>query len=87
MHYLELPAGRRSASWDAIYAPERLAHVLASDGHRAESWRPVVTLAKGAAAARRLVGDDRTRWMTHEAPRAIVDGTRLPDAPPGRQAD
>lgn len=58
------------------------AHILASDGHRASSWRPVTQLAEAVKAASKLVGEARARWMTSTAPAAIVAGTDLPE-PPG----
>jgi protein-tyrosine phosphatase len=58
-----------------------LVDVIASDGHRATSWRPVTVLEAGVAAADRLVGQARARWMASEAPRAIVEGRELPPAP------
>ncbi len=60
---------------------EDLAHVIASDGHRAESWRPVGSLAAAVGAATQLVGASRARWMTSVAPAAIIAGTALPPAP------
>ncbi len=60
---------------------EGLAHALASDGHRAESWRPVTALAKAADAAADLVGPERARWMTEAVPAAILAGEALPVAP------
>jgi protein-tyrosine phosphatase len=60
-----------------------LAHVLASDGHRATEWRPVSELAAGVEALSRLIGRERAMWMARDVPGAIVDGaTALPDAPP-----
>jgi protein-tyrosine phosphatase len=58
-----------------------LAHVLASDGHRATSWRPVTSLRQGAQAAAAIVGDDRANWMVHDVPGAIVEGVEFPPAP------
>lgn len=58
-----------------------LAHVLASDAHRASSWRPVTRLAEGARAAAALVGPERALWLVQGAPAAIIDGVSLP-APP-----
>ena len=57
---------------------EGLAHVVASDGHRATSWRPVTKLAAGLEALTALVGAERARWMAAGAPRAIVEGMKLP---------
>jgi protein-tyrosine phosphatase len=59
-----------------------LADVLASDGHRGFSWRPVTDLTQGVQAAVRLVGAARANWMASEAPAAILSGTELPPAPP-----
>jgi len=58
-----------------------LAHVIASDGHRGSSWRPVTRLAEAARAAGGLVGPDRACWMTSDVPGAIVAGETLPEAP------
>ncbi|HEY3727764.1 MAG TPA: CpsB/CapC family capsule biosynthesis tyrosine phosphatase [Solirubrobacteraceae bacterium] len=58
-----------------------LVHALASDGHRAESWRPVRNLPEGLQVAESLLGCGRAQWMTRAAPQAIVDGTELPDPP------
>jgi protein-tyrosine phosphatase len=58
-----------------------LVHVIASDGHRAASWRPVTRLAQGVEAAVELVGRDRALWMAEAAQRAIIEGTELPPAP------
>lgn len=61
---------------------EGLAHVLASDGHRASSWRPITKLARGLEALSELVGAERALWMASDAPRAIVEGFELPQEPP-----
>lgn len=58
-----------------------LVHALASDGHRAESWRPVTQLAQGLAAAAALVGAERASWMVEAAPAAIIASRPLPDPP------
>jgi protein-tyrosine phosphatase len=58
-----------------------LAHVLASDGHRATSWRPVGTLAAGVQAATALVGSARAQWMASGAPAAVISGADLPTPP------
>ena len=60
---------------------EGLVQVIASDGHRARSWRPMSSLAAGVEAAAQLVGPARARWMASEAPAAIVNGLPLPPAP------
>jgi protein-tyrosine phosphatase len=59
-----------------------LAHVIASDGHRAADWRPVTLLHEAHQAAGELVGPDRAAWMTYGAPRSILDGETLAEAPP-----
>jgi protein-tyrosine phosphatase len=59
-----------------------LVHALASDSHRAESWRPVTRLPEAVAAAANLLGPDRARWMSADAPAAIFNGAELPEAPP-----
>jgi protein-tyrosine phosphatase len=59
-----------------------LAHALASDAHRASSWRPVTRLAQAESAAATLVGPERARWLTQSAPAAIIQGAELPQAPP-----
>jgi protein-tyrosine phosphatase len=59
-----------------------LVHALASDSHRAESWRPVTRLPEAVAAAASLLGPDRARWMSADAPAAIFNGAELPEAPP-----
>jgi protein-tyrosine phosphatase len=58
-----------------------LAHAIASDGHRASSWRPVTLLSAGVEAAATLVGHARAQWMASDAPRAIIAGESLPAAP------
>jgi hypothetical protein len=61
---------------------EGLAHAIASDGHRAAKWRPVTVLAEAIESAVALVGPERARWMTRDAPAAIIEGRPLPPAPP-----
>jgi protein-tyrosine phosphatase len=61
---------------------EGLAHVIASDGHRAASWRPITRLAEAASVAEELVGAERAQWMMTVVPRAIVEGAELPEPPP-----
>ncbi len=60
---------------------EGLVDAIASDGHRAASWRPVTVLPAALTAAERLVGAARARWMVAEAPGAIVAGRELPPPP------
>jgi len=59
-----------------------LAHVIASDGHRAASWRPVTALGDAVGAVSAIVGWARAQWMVCAAPAAIVAGVPLPDPPP-----
>jgi protein-tyrosine phosphatase len=75
---------RRSATsrLGARLCVDGLVHALASDSHRAESWRPVTRLPQAVEAAAALVGPDRARWMAAAAPAAIVAGAGLPEAPP-----
>jgi protein-tyrosine phosphatase len=58
-----------------------LAHALASDGHRAQAWRPITDLPDAVEKLSAAVGSERARWLASEAPRAICQGARL-DAPP-----
>ena len=61
---------------------EGLVHAIASDGHRAESWRPVTVLDEAVQAAAQLVGEARAQWMAKAAPAAIVEGAELRNPPP-----
>ncbi len=58
-----------------------IAHAIASDGHRAASWRPVGRLAEAARAAESLVGREQAGWMLAAAPAAIVAGVEPPERP------
>jgi hypothetical protein len=60
---------------------EGLAHAIASDGHRAASWRAVTTIPAAATAVEAFVGPVRAHWMTHAAPTAILTGEELPEPP------
>lgn len=60
---------------------EGLAHAIASDGHRARSWRPVTALGTAVDVAAAIVGPLRASWMGREAPAAIIAGNELPDPP------
>jgi protein-tyrosine phosphatase len=55
--------------------------VVASDGHRGTSRRPVTALALAADELARIVGPDRARWMTSIAPGALVAGQPIPPPP------
>lgn len=57
-----------------------LGHVLASDGHRAERWRPITVLPAAISAAAELVGAERAQWMAGTAA-AIIDGTEVSPPP------
>jgi protein-tyrosine phosphatase len=79
-----LRADRRGSHLQRLAARlcrDGLAHVIASDGHRAASWRPVDELAAAVAVAGALVGPERARWLTRHAPAAILNGEQLPEAP------
>lgn len=58
---------------------EGLAHVIASDAHRARDWR-TPELSAGVAAAERLA-PLRARWMVTDSPAAILEGRPLPRPP------
>jgi protein-tyrosine phosphatase len=75
------PAGRMAA-W---LCTEGLAQVVASDGHRASSWRPVTAVGEAASALARLVGEARAQWMTAAVPAAIISSEPLPEAPAIRE--
>ncbi len=74
---------RKSASVKSAHTlcARGLVHVVASDGHRANDWRPVTALREGAESAAAIVGEPRAAWMTHDVPAAIVGGEPLPPAP------
>lgn len=57
-----------------------LAHVIASDAHRATGKRPV-GIAAGVAAAGLLSSPEHAAWMVTAAPAAILAGEPLPPAP------
>lgn len=59
-----------------------LAHAVASDGHRARSWRPIVDLASCVELLGATIGPARAHWLASGAPAAIVDGSPLPEPPP-----
>jgi protein-tyrosine phosphatase len=77
-------AGRRSPSTRLAQhlCAEGLAHALASDGHRAASWRAVTSLGAAEDEVAAFVGPERARWMIHDAPAAILAGDVLPEPPP-----
>ena len=59
-----------------------LVHALASDGHRACTWRPVTQLSAAATAAASRFGADHATWLAATAPAAIIAGEQLTDPPP-----
>jgi protein-tyrosine phosphatase len=59
-----------------------LVHAIASDGHRASSWRPVTRLADAAEAVAAMVGQAQATWLAVHSPAAIMDGKDLPPPPP-----
>jgi len=59
-----------------------LAHVIASDGHRGDRWRPVTELPEALGSATTLMGQPRAEWMMIDAPSAVVSGAELAPAPP-----
>lgn len=69
--------GRRSASHELAIAlvEQRLAHVIATDAHRATEFRPP-NLAAGVLAAS-AIAPARATWMVVDAPLAILAGRPL----------
>ena len=61
-----------------------LAHALASDGHRAQAWRPVTDLAAAVANLATALGPQRATWLASAGPAAIAQGAVLPALPPTR---
>jgi protein-tyrosine phosphatase len=57
-------------------------HVIASDSHDPAHRPPDPRLADRALAARYGDVEDQVRWMTEDAPAALVAGTPLPPRPP-----
>jgi protein-tyrosine phosphatase len=81
------PGGRRGPRHVArALLDDGLVHAIASDGHRANSWRPVTRLADAVTAAGELVGPERAHWLAGAAPGAIVAGAELPAPPPMEKA-
>jgi protein-tyrosine phosphatase len=74
------PKGSRSASTAHRIVEEGLAHVIASDAH-GPAAPDRASLADGAAAAERLVGAERARWLVEDAPGAVLAGEELPPQP------
>jgi protein-tyrosine phosphatase len=74
------PKGSRSATLAHRLVREGLATVISSDAHGPIAPNRA-SLRAGAEAAIELVGRPLTRWMVRDAPRAIVAGEALPEAP------
>ncbi|HVM57122.1 MAG TPA: CpsB/CapC family capsule biosynthesis tyrosine phosphatase [Gaiellaceae bacterium] len=71
--------GRASEASARTLLDAGLAHLIASDAHA-----PAIR-AVGMAAAAEAVGDEAlARWLTHEVPAAILDGTPPPPRPARR---
>ena len=66
------PAGMRRTA--ELLLEQGIVHVLATDGHRAESIRSAMRLQERAAA---LVGPDNMALLTEENPRRILAGEPL----------
>jgi protein-tyrosine phosphatase len=68
--------GRRARASALELIDLGLAHMVASDAHAPE------VRAIGMTAAAEAVGDrSLARWLTHEVPRAVLDGRALPARP------
>lgn len=74
------PKSSRSAALAHRLVKEGMATVISSDAHGPIAPNRA-SLRIGAEAAIKLVGEPLTRWMVREAPRAIVAGEPLPEAP------
>ena len=72
--------GRRAQAASARLVELELAHLLGSDAHA-----PTIR-AVGLTAAAESLGDDAlARWLTRDAPAAILDGAPLPPRPAARR--
>lgn len=68
--------GSRTLACAELLLRDELAHLIASDAH-SPSIRAV-----GMTAAQEAVGDEvLARWLTHDVPRALVEGTPIPPRP------
>jgi protein-tyrosine phosphatase len=68
--------GRRSRDTARVLLERGTAHVLASDAHAAN------VRAGRLGAGAESVGDDRlAHWLTDEVPRALVEGSPIPERP------
>jgi protein-tyrosine phosphatase len=69
--------GREIRATAGLFLVNNLAHVIASDAHRALSRPP--GLSRAVEAASRIVGASKARAMVNEIPRAILENKALPD--------
>ena len=68
--------GRRARGAALALIAQGLAHMVASDAHAPD------VRAIGMSSAAAAVGDPAlARWLTHEVPRAVLDGRELPPRP------
>lgn len=74
--------GREAQRFTEWMFEEGLVHNVASDAHDTSRRPPKLREALSAAAASRLPGlSPNIDWLTHDVPRAILDGAPLPPAP------
>lgn len=73
--------GRRARDAALSLIAQGLAHMVASDAHAPE------VRAIGMSSAAAAIGDAAlARWLTHEVPRALLDGRALPARPQAQPA-
>jgi len=72
---------RKLARW---LISQGLAHVIASDAHRATEFRPPL-LSVGVDAVTSQVDSARADWMADAAPRAVLAGEPLPPMPEAKR--
>jgi len=72
---------RKLARW---LVSQGLAHVIASDAHRATEFRPPL-MSVGVDAVTSEVGSARAEWMADAAPRAVLAGEPLPPMPEAKR--
>jgi len=73
--------GRKLALW---LVSQGLAHVIASDAHRASDFRPPL-LSVGVDAVASQIDSARADWMANAAPRAVLAGEPLPPMPEAKR--
>lgn len=69
--------GREVRATAGLFLINNLAHVIASDAHRALVRPP--GLSRAVEAASKIVGESKARAMVNEIPRAILENKALPD--------